>query len=61
MGGGAVYPEIFRDELRYGPFGSLRDFRSVEIERIEFISALDATTRYDTGYMSGSIRVVLKR
>ena len=61
VGGGAVYPEIFRDDLRYGPFRSLRDFRSSEIERIELIGALDATTRYGTGYMGGIIRVVLRR
>ncbi len=59
--GRAVYPEIFVDGLWYGPFRTLRDFRSVDIERIEFISALDATTLYGTGYMGGIIRVVIRR
>ncbi len=59
--GGGIYPVIFMDGLRYGPFESLRDFRSVDIERIEFISALDATTLYGTGYMGGIIRVVMRR
>ncbi len=59
--GGGIYPVIFKDELRYGPFGTLRDFRSADIERIEFLSALDATTLYGTGYIGGIIRVVLRR
>ena len=49
----AIYPEVFQDELPFGSIDSLRQFLSVEIERIEFISALDATTLYGTGYMGG--------
>lgn len=57
----AVYPEVFEDDFHYGPAESLRQFHAGEIERLERISALDATTRYGTGYLAGIIRVVIRR
>lgn len=60
-GSGTIYPEVFQNDLAYGPIGTLRDFGVVEIDRIEFIDALDATTLYGIGYMGGIIRVVTRR
>lgn len=57
----AVYPEVFEGHLHYGPAESLRAFRSNEIERLERVSATDATTLYGTGYLAGIIRVVTRR
>ena len=57
----AIYPEVFRDEFLWGSLDTLRQFRSDQIERIEFLNALDATTLYGTGYMGGIIRVVTRR
>ena len=42
----AIYPEVFEDDLHFGPLNTLRQFPSEEIEAIEFISATAATTRY---------------
>ena len=55
-----IYPVIFQDDIRYGSIDALRDFQSPEIERIEYINALDATTLYGTGYMGGIIRIVTR-
>ena len=57
----AIYPEVFEGHLHYGPAESLRAFRSNEIERLERVSAIDATTLYGTGYLAGIIRVVTRR
>ena len=57
----AVYPEVFEGHLHYGPAESLRAFDSNEIERLERVSALDATTLYGTGYVAGIIRVITRR
>ena len=57
----AVYPEVFEGHLHYGPAESLRAFDANEIERLERVSALDATTLYGTGYVAGIIRVVTRR
>ncbi len=57
----AIYPVVFLDEFQWGPLETLAQFRSQEIERIEFLHALDATTLYGTGYLGGIIRVVSRR
>ena len=57
----AVYPEVFEGHLHYGPAESLRAFDANEIERLERVSALDATTLYGTGYVAGIIRVITRR
>ena len=57
----AVYPEVFEGHLHYGSAESLRAFDSNEIERLERVSALDATTLYGTGYVAGIIRVITRR
>jgi hypothetical protein len=57
-----VYPVVFQDAIEYGLApDALRSFSTQEIERMEFISAVDATTLYGTGYMGGIIRVVTRR
>jgi len=48
---------VFVDEVRFGELGSLSRISSLNIESIVFISPLDATTRYGTGYTAGIIRV----
>lgn len=57
----AVYPEVFEGHLHYGSAESLRAFDANEIERLERVSALDATTLYGTGYVAGIIRVITRR
>ena len=58
---GAIYAEVFQDDLPFGPLASLRAFDVSQIDRLEFISSLDATTRYGTGYLGGIIRVITRR
>ncbi len=60
-GDGAIYAVVFVDDMRFGEIDSLRQIRSPEIERIEYINARDATTLYGTGYMAGVIRVRTRR
>lgn len=48
---------VFLDDIRFGEIESLARISSTNIESIEFISALDATTSYGTGYNGGIIRV----
>ncbi len=52
-----IYPHVYLDDFTWGPIGSLHDIPSQAIEQIDFLSALDATTRYGGGYMGGIIRV----
>ena len=55
-----AYAHVFVDELYFGPLQSLNQISSNEIERIEYLSALDATTRYGTGYLGGIIRIIIR-
>ena len=48
---------MFLDELQVGDVDYLYRISSSQIARIEYLSALDATTRYGTGYMGGLIIV----
>jgi hypothetical protein len=43
-----------------GGFETLQEFRVMTIERMEFISATDATMRWGTGYSAGVINIVTK-
>ncbi len=56
-----IYPVVYVDHLPYGSLESLYGLPSNVIERIEYLSALDATTFYGTGHMGGIIRVVTRR
>ena len=55
-----VFARVHVDDLLWGPLESLRQISTNSIQRIEYLSALDATTRYGTGYMGGLIRVVTR-
>ena len=55
-----IYARVYLDDLRFGPLESLHRISTTSIERIEYLSALDATTRYGTGYMGGIIRVITR-
>lgn len=55
-----AYAEVFVDQLYFGRLRSLEQISSSEIERIEYLGARDATTRYGTGYLGGIIRVVTR-
>ncbi len=57
----AIYPEVFEDELHFGPIDTLERFAAGEIEAIEFLSPNEATILYGTGYMGGIIRVITRR
>ncbi len=55
-----AYAHVFVDELYFGPLESLHRVSSSEIERIEYLGARDATTRYGTGYLGGIIRIIIR-
>jgi len=50
-------PIVFVDDTPIGGVGALAQISATNAESIVFISALDATTRYGTGYAGGIIRV----
>ena len=56
----AAYAMVFLDELLLGPLGMLDRISINQIERIEYLNARDATTRYGTGYLGGIIRIVTR-
>ena len=56
-GQGPAFAQVFLDELRVGDVDYLTRIPAAQIARIEYFSALDATTRYGTGYMGGLIIV----
>ena len=52
-----VYAHVYVDNLAYGPLESLFDISSNVIDRIDYLGALDATTRFGSGFMGGIIHV----
>ena len=52
---------VYVDRQQFGTSESLRGLTTEHIERIEFVSARDATTRYGTGHPSGVIEVTTRR
>jgi hypothetical protein len=48
------------DGQQFGTAADLRNLPTEQVERIEFISAADATTRFGTGHPSGAILVTTK-
>jgi TonB-dependent Receptor Plug Domain len=48
------------DGQQFGTVADLRGLPTEQVERIEFISASDATTRFGTGHPSGAILVTTK-
>jgi len=55
-----AYAEVFVDDFYFGRVQSLHQISSNQIERIEYLNARDATTRYGTGYLGGIIRVITR-
>lgn len=52
-----TFAQVFVDELRVGDVDYLYRISATQIDRIEYLSALDATTRFGTGYAGGLIIV----
>ncbi len=48
------------DRQQFGTLADLRNLPTEQVERIEFLSPADATTRYGTGHPSGAIEVTTK-
>jgi outer membrane cobalamin receptor len=55
------YPVVYIDGLRRGDVNELRQIPAGTVERIEYISASDATTRWGTGHVAGVISVTTRR
>jgi outer membrane cobalamin receptor len=55
------YPVVYIDGLRRGDINELRQIPAGTIERIEYVSAADATTRWGTGHVAGVISVTTRR
>lgn len=52
-----TFAQVFVDQLQVGDVDYLYRISATQIDRIEYLSALDATTRYGTGYAGGLIIV----
>jgi hypothetical protein len=59
--GSSSYPVVYIDEIRHGGLPTLNRIPASEIQRMEFFSTADATTRWGTGHPSGAINVVTGR
>jgi hypothetical protein len=51
------FPEVYLDGVRFGPIDTLYRIDAEQIARIEFMSGLDATTRFGVGHDGGAILV----
>jgi hypothetical protein len=56
-----AYAEVMLDQMHYGGLESLDRISADLIERIEYLDALDATTRYGTNFAGGVIIVHMFR
>lgn len=56
----AIEPVVYVDNLRYGGMGALYDISSMTIEKIQYLKATDATTRFGTNHMGGAFVVTTK-
>jgi hypothetical protein len=52
---------VYVDRHNFGTLESLRSLNTDQIERMEFVPARDATTRYGTGHASGVVEVTTRR
>jgi len=52
---------VYVDRHPFGTVENLRGLSTEQIERIEFVPARDATTRYGTGHPSGAIEITTRR
>lgn len=57
---GSSPPVVYVDNVGYGGPATLRDIFTTNIQRIEYIGASDATTRFGTGHSGGAIMVSMK-
>ena len=58
-GRGQSGPVVYIYGLRRGPVGTLYGIAANQVVRVEFMSGLDATTRYGTGHSGGVLLVDL--
>lgn len=56
--GEQLRPVVFVDRSERGEIRELEQIPADDVERITFLSARDATTRYGTGYPGGVIEVI---
>ena len=49
--------QVYVDDVRLGPIDALHRIDAAQIERIEYMSGLDATTRFGVGHDGGAIMV----
>ena len=56
----AIEPVVYVDNLRYGGMEALYDISSMTIEKIQYLKATDATTRFGTNHMGGAFVVTTK-
>lgn len=54
---GPAFAQVFVDETQVGDVDYLYRISATQIDRIEYLSALDATTRFGTGFVGGLIIV----
>lgn len=57
----AGYAVVYLDHIRYGRPETLVRIRADHVERIEFLTSSDATTRYGSGHLGGAILVETRR
>ena len=48
---------VYLDGVRYGNIDTLRTMSGDQIQRIEYINAADATTRYGTDHVGGALLI----
>ena len=53
----AAFARVVLDGIPSGEINDLRRLNTVEVERIEYMNATDATTRFGTNYAGGAILV----
>ena len=58
LSGQQMLPVVFVDRIPRGEPRELEQIPADDVERINFMSARDATTRYGTGYPGGIIEVI---
>jgi hypothetical protein len=51
------FAQVYVDDVRFGPIDTLYRINGTQIELIEYMSGLDATTRFGVGHDGGAIMV----
>jgi hypothetical protein len=52
---------VYVDGVQFGHVRELRSIPADEVERIQFMSATDATIRFGLGHLAGAILVFTRR